>query len=240
MLFEELNKTYQLEIALFCFFVFINILAFIYIKKYRYKVRESFWFVISFLPFLKIFSETRRTQTPITFSIWFLQKIIGFNRKAYWPVHFTSRVYKPQNVLCGIETCPGYSPGCYIQADGKIFIGDYTQIAPNVALITSNHDLHDNRISSQKTTIDIGKYCWLGFGSVILPSVKLGDYTIVAANSVVTKSFEEGFCVVAGNPAKIIKYLDKDQCVFHDSEKKYNGYIQSSKFKNYRKKKLNV
>ena len=47
--------------------------------------------------------------------------------------------------------------------------------------------------------------------SVILPGVKLGTRTIVAAGSVVTKSFPEGYCVIAGSPAKIIRYLDKEK-----------------------------
>ena len=43
--------------------------------------------------------------------------------------------------------------------------------------------------------------------SVILPGVTVGTRTIVGAGSVVTKSFPEGNCVVAGNPAKKIKDL---------------------------------
>ena len=44
--------------------------------------------------------------------------------------------------------------------------------------------------------------------SVILPEVTLGDYTIVGAGSIVTKSFTKGNCVIAGNPAKVIKELN--------------------------------
>ena len=51
------------------------------------------------------------------------------------------------------------------------------------------------------------KNCWIGFNAVILPGVILGDNTIVGAGSIVTKSFESGHCVIAGNPAKIIKYI---------------------------------
>jgi acetyltransferase-like isoleucine patch superfamily enzyme len=49
--------------------------------------------------------------------------------------------------------------------------------------------------------------------AVILPGVTLGENTIVGAGAIVTKSFPEGWCVLAGNPARVIRKLDpaKDQ-----------------------------
>ncbi|MBS7109518.1 MAG: hypothetical protein KH076_09760 [Streptococcus sp.] len=44
--------------------------------------------------------------------------------------------------------------------------------------------------------------------SVILPGVILGDHTIVGAGAVVTHSFPDGYCIIGGNPARIIKALD--------------------------------
>jgi len=44
-------------------------------------------------------------------------------------------------------------------------------------------------------------------GSIILPNVVIGDHTTVAAGAIVTKSFPEGYCIIGGNPAKIIKKL---------------------------------
>lgn len=185
------------------------------------------------------FQGTSKTQTSISFDVWYHQFVIGHCSNAYWPVHFTSIVYNPKNIYCGIETSPGYSPGNYIQAFGQIHIGDYTQIAPNVGIITGNHELHDNT-KHVIQNVFIGKYCWIGMGSIILPGVKLGDYTIVAAGSIVTKSFSDGYCVLAGNPAKEIKKIEKENCVFHKSTLEYNGYIRHEDFETYRKKHLNV
>ena len=47
----------------------------------------------------------------------------------------------------------------------------------------------------------------------VLPGVVLGDFTVVAAGAVVTKSFPEGYSVLAGVPAKKIRDLDAGSCV---------------------------
>lgn len=203
------------------------------------KIWAVFQRVLLSLPYFKFIRETKNTQTPITFSMWFHQRVLGKNRNVYWPVNKSSLVTFPSNIYAGIETSPGYMPGCYIQGMGKIYIGDYTQIAPNVGIVSANHELNDNRKHILKEVV-IGKYCWLGMGSLIMPGVELGDYTIVGAGSVVTKSFVDGFCVIVGNPAKVVKTLDKNECVFHKSEFEYNGYIPSSKFEEFRKNHLNV
>jgi acetyltransferase-like isoleucine patch superfamily enzyme len=211
------------------------------IKRLFFKLTPNF-ILERLLPRMKgfaFFRETAGTQTPITFKLWYQQFVNGHASNCYWPVHLTSTVTNPYNIYCGIETSPGYSAGNYIQAIGKIYIGDYTQIAPNVGIISGNHDLYDNSKHVIKE-VHIGKYCWIGMGAIILPGVVLGDYTIVAAGSVVTKSFEEGYCVIGGNPAKEIKKLEKEKCVFHRSSFEYNGYIRQVDFEAYRKKYLLV
>lgn len=50
----------------------------------------------------------------------------------------------------------------------------------------------------------IGNNVWIGDKATILPNVSIGNGAIIAANSVVTKDVPE-YCIVAGNPAKIIK-----------------------------------
>ena len=193
------------------------------------------------IPYFSFLRYTTDYQCSINFSIWFKQKIlnIGGNRKAYWPVHVTSKVTNPANILAGIDTCPGFMGGCYIQGIGKIYIGDYTQIAPNVVIISANHDLYDTR-KHIPNEVSIGKYCWIGAGAKIMPGVILGDFTIVGAGAVVTKSFADGYCVIGGNPAKIIKMLEKNLCKPFHNNVAYNGYIRSDKFDAYRKKYLNV
>ena len=191
-----------------------------------------------FIP-LRFFYETRNTQTPIKLKYWFWQKVFGFNRKVYWPVHFTSIVSGFENIYAGIDTSPGYMPGCYIQGAGRIDIGDYTQISANVGLISSNHYIEDTR-KHHIEFIKIGKYCWIGMNSIILPGVILGDHTVVGAGSVVTKSFPNGYCVIAGNPAKLIKNISIESCIKFKNEFEYNGYIKTKNFINFSRKKLKL
>ena len=56
----------------------------------------------------------------------------------------------------------------------------------------------------------ICKGAWIGAGSTILPGVTIGKHAIVGAASVVTKSVPD-YAVAVGNPAKVIKYLDKER-----------------------------
>lgn len=168
---------------------------------------------------------TRGTAAPIRFTNLFYQKILGINRGAYWPVHFTSKVTGVSNIKIGIGTAPGLSPNCYIQGLSKIKIGDYTIIAPGVGIISANHDLYDYGKHIRGKEVKIGSYCWLGMNSVILPGVELGNHVIVAAGSVVNKSFPEGYCVIGGVPAKKIRDLDKSKVVENKNKFEFFGYI---------------
>jgi acetyltransferase-like isoleucine patch superfamily enzyme len=146
-------------------------------------------------------------------------------------------VHDVENIIIGVDVCPGLMKGCYIQGKGGVDIGDYTQIAPNVVIVSANHDLYDSR-QHVAAAVKIGKYCWIGAGAKIMPGVELGDWTIVGAGCVVTKSFPEGHCVIGGVPGKMIRQLDKDKCIPFHNKIAYNGYIRSDKFPEYRKKYL--
>ena len=55
-----------------------------------------------------------------------------------------------------------------------------------------------------KATTKIGRCCFIGANAIILPGVKIGDEVVVGSGAVVTKDVPSN-CIVAGNPAKVIK-----------------------------------
>jgi carbonic anhydrase/acetyltransferase-like protein (isoleucine patch superfamily) len=150
------------------------------------------------------------------------RKLMRLNGDTPWAVHFTSRVIAPEKISRGLEVYPGDSPGNYIEASNGIFIGDYTNIGPNVGIISANHNLVDNSVNDPAPPIRIGKFCWIGMNAVVLPGIELGDFTIVGAGSIVTRSFPGGYMVIGGNPALEIKKLNRAEC----DEFKRNKYAK--------------
>lgn len=91
----------------------------------------------------------------------------------------------------------------------ELSIGANTTISANVFVSNVNHDYHELDVHSldQQMIVkdtEIGAYCFVGYGAVILPGTKLGKQCIVGANSVVKGEFPD-YCVIAGNPARVIK-----------------------------------
>jgi acetyltransferase-like isoleucine patch superfamily enzyme len=155
-----------------------------------------------------------RKENSVGFYItdFIFRKIFRQNAAVKWPVHHTSTIHCPEKIQLGKETFPGDSPGIYINASNGVSIGDFTNLGPHVGIISVNHDPVNNDAQVAAPPIRIGRYCWLGFGAIVLPGVVLGDFTIVGAGAVVTKSFTDGYCIIAGNPAAIIKQLNKTEC----------------------------
>jgi len=78
-------------------------------------------------------------------------------------------------------------------------IGEKTMVTFDAIILS--HD-YASRRHAAKTVI--GSHCFIGCGAIVLPNITIGDHVIVAAGSVVTKDVPSN-CIVAGNPAKVIK-----------------------------------
>lgn len=121
----------------------------------------------------------------------------------------TEKISIEDNVFIGEKTC--------IFAVGGVTVKRGAIIADRVDIRTANHyydgpDLNylpfDEKVIVKPVVI--GENSWIASHVLILPGVTIGEGAVVAAGAVVTKDVPD-FAVVGGNPAKIIKYRDKDK-----------------------------
>lgn len=197
-------------------------------KLIKRLLKGAYFWCLQNVGFMRPIYDSLDTPSPILLRMLIMQKVFGFNRHVPWPVHFTSKVTGWDYIDIGIAVAPGYMGGCYVFAkdDSPISIGDYTIVSANVCIAGYNHDVHDYTKFPTKGGIRIGRYCWLAMNSSVMPGVTLGDHTVVAAGAVVTKSFPQGYCVLAGVPAKVVQQLDPAQCVQTRTKHEFRGFTR--------------
>ena len=97
----------------------------------------------------------------------------------------------------------------YLQEDNSsVTIGDDSQLSWDVDVwCTDAHTITDldGRPVNYAESIKIGRHVWVGKDVKIGKNVKIADGCVIGWNSLVTKSFEQPDCIIAGNPAKVVK-----------------------------------
>lgn len=178
-----------------------------------------------------------KSQTSTVTFAQYLRFWLKRDKRVYWPVHATSQITHPDCIHVGVNSKLGVQVNNYIQGNGGIYIGDYVTIARNVGIISGNHDVYDHSKHIDKE-VRIGDHSWIGMNVMIMPGVVLGPRTVVGAGSVVTKSFPDGYCVIAGNPARLIKELDREKFVPAKYAEEYYGFVPKEQFAAFAAKHL--
>ncbi len=115
--------------------------------------------------------------------------------------HVGAKFYYPKNISVGSGTIVGY--GSFIDGREKVTIGSHTDIASEVMIYNSEHDLKDPKFTAISASVSIGDYCFIGPRVIIMPGVKIGKGAVVAGGAVVTKDVDD-YAIVGGVPAKFI------------------------------------
>ncbi|HKB88276.1 MAG TPA: acyltransferase [Patescibacteria group bacterium] len=116
-------------------------------------------------------------------------------------VHMWANFFDPTGILIGDDTIIG--DHVFLDGRAKLTIGNHVDMASSVMIYNSEHDLEKENFEARTEPVTIEDYVFIGPRAIILPGVKVGRGSVVAAGAVVTKDVPD-FAIVGGVPAKII------------------------------------
>jgi len=116
-------------------------------------------------------------------------------------LHTNCRFFSVRNLIVGEDTIIGY--GCFLDGRDKVIIGSHVDIASEVLIYNSQHDVDSEDFHPTHALVEIKDYVFIGPRAIILPGVSIGRGAVVAAGAVVTKNVPD-FAIVGGVPAKVI------------------------------------
>jgi maltose O-acetyltransferase len=116
-------------------------------------------------------------------------------------VHMWANFFDPGGIVIGQDSIVG--DHVFLDGRATIKIGNHVDIASQVLIYNSEHDLEKEDFSAKLESVEIGDYVFIGPRAIILPGVKIGKGAVVGAGAVVTKDVPD-FAIVGGVPAKVI------------------------------------
>lgn len=137
--------------------------------------------------------------------LWF--KIFGAKIGRKSVVYRRVDVLKPNGLTIGERSQVGWF--VLLDARGGLDIGSDVVIASYCKVIAGTHDIDSENFQGAVKKTTIKDRTWICTGALILPGVTIGEGAVVAAGAVVTKDVPD-YAVVAGSPARIIKYRNRN------------------------------
>lgn len=116
-------------------------------------------------------------------------------------IHIGARFFYPANIEIGQDSIIG--DNVFLDGRDKLKIGNHVDIASQVMIYNSEHNINAEDFHAVIDTVEIEDYVFIGPRVIILPGVKIGKGAVVAAGAVVTKDVGE-FQIVGGVPAQVI------------------------------------
>jgi maltose O-acetyltransferase len=112
-----------------------------------------------------------------------------------------ARFYDLGKINVGADTIIG--EGAVLDGRSSIEIGDHVDIASEVMIYNSEHDVNDENFAAKDQPVVVKDYVFIGPRSIILPGVTIGEGAVVAAGCVVTRDVPP-YAIVGGVPGKVI------------------------------------
>ncbi len=114
-------------------------------------------------------------------------------------IHMWANFFDPSGIKIGEDTIIG--DHAFLDGRAPLIIGSHVDIASSVMIYNSEHDLESTEFRARTEPVEIEDYVFIGPRVTILPGVKIGKGSVIAAGAVVTKDVPE-FIIVGGVPAK--------------------------------------
>ncbi len=131
----------------------------------------------------------------------FLMRLGGARIGAGSSIHMGCRFFSLKNLKIGQDSIIG--DHVFLDGRAPLAIGNHVDIASQVLIYNSEHDVHSDDFRPTVGPVEIEDYVFVGPRAIILPTVKIKKGAVVAAGAVVTEDVPE-FAIVGGVPAKVI------------------------------------
>lgn len=131
----------------------------------------------------------------------FFYRLCGIQIGRGSTIHMGARFYDPRNISIGEDSIIG--EGAVLDGRAKLVIGSHVDIASEVMIYNSEHDIHDENFRAIYGPVAIEDYVFIGPRVIIQPGVTVKKGAVVAAGAVVAKDILE-FQIVGGIPATVI------------------------------------
>ena len=116
-------------------------------------------------------------------------------------IHMKLTLYNPGGIHIGEDTIIGER--CTLDGRAPLTIGNHVDIASEVMVYNSEHDVNDENFKPIVAPVTVEDYVFIGPRAILLPGVTVGKGAIVGAGAVVTKNVEP-YSIVGGVPARVI------------------------------------
>jgi len=132
----------------------------------------------------------------------------------------------PRQTYFGDDVC--INPGFQSFGEGSLRIGSHVHMGQNVRILTANHNYerpdalpYDQQRVRQDVIVE--ECVWIGDSAIIVPGVRVGEGSIIAAGAVVTRDVPP-LAIVGGAPAKVIRERPRDAYARLRTEGRYLGW----------------
>lgn len=120
-------------------------------------------------------------------------------------IHMFANFFDPKNITIGEDTVVGNH--AFLDGREKLEIGNHVDIASEVMIYNSEHNINDNNFSViehvTRQPVTVSDYVFIGPRVIVLPGVNIGKGAVIGAGAVVTKDVPD-FAIIGGVPGKVI------------------------------------